>query len=198
MHVLRSFFVGPAAKGLVALGVMLAWLLVVIQPAAADTITFTGQGTNANGTCGQFEGTPPQPGGTQTWQFNLTQTDSGATMSATFSDGTSVTNIPENTHNGSTSMWFITTAAGASVTSASATFTPSGPNPQFVVSHCTAGGSPPPTTSPTTPTTRPTAPTTSPSAPTTGPPGAGTTTQPGVSPAGAAATPVVSVPTQTG
>lgn len=174
---------GPLAKALVALGVTLAWLLVVIQPASADTITFTGQGTNADGSCGSFEGGPPSPGGTQVWQFNLTQTMAGATMSATFSDGTSVTNLAESAHNGKTSMWFITTAAGAKVTSASATFTPDGPNSQFVVSHCTAGGgpptTPPPTTSPTPPTTAPAPPTTRPSAP--------TTTRPGVSAAQAAA-----------
>ncbi|HYV58796.1 MAG TPA: hypothetical protein VFA62_01880, partial [Acidimicrobiia bacterium] len=148
MRALRLFFVGPAAKALVALAVTLAWLVVVIQPAGADTITFTGQGTNADGTCGSFEGQPPPPGGTQTWQFNLTNSAAGATMSATFSDGTTVTNKAADNHTpGGVSMWFITTAAGAKVTSASATFTPSGTNPQFVVSHCTAGGTPPPTTS---------------------------------------------------
>jgi len=116
-----------------------------VGTAVADTINYTGQGTT-NGACGEFEGPAPQPGGTQTWQFNLTQTQAGATMSASFSDGTSVTNIPESDHNGKTSFWFITTATGATVTSASANFTPDGPNSQFVVSHCTAGGTPPPPT----------------------------------------------------
>ena len=139
-RVRRRFAIGGA--GLVA---GLAAMVALAIPAAADTITFTGQGTNANGTCGSFEGSPPAPGGTQTWQFNLTQTMPGATMSATFSDGTTVTNKAEDSHTGKVSKWFIVTAAGASVTSASANFTPDGPNSQFVVSHCTAG-TPPPTT----------------------------------------------------
>jgi len=116
-----------------------------VGTASADTITFTGQGTNANGTCGQFEGSPPAPGGTQTWQFNLTGTDGPATMSATFSDGTTVTNVPDDSpHAGNVSKWFIVTNAGASIVSASATRPESGGNPQFVVSHCTAGGELPP------------------------------------------------------
>jgi hypothetical protein len=115
-----------------------------VGTAAADTITFTGQGTNGDGTCGSFEGAPPAPGGTQTWQFNLTGTAGGATMSATFSDGTTVTNKPEDDHSGNVSKWFIVTNAGASVTSASATRPESDGNPQFVVSHCTAGGELPP------------------------------------------------------
>jgi hypothetical protein len=168
-HQARTAARVPVGKALIALGLCLAWLLVVVQPAGADTIQFTGQGTNANGTCGEFEGSPPPPGGTQTWQFNLTQTNSGATMSASFSDGTTVTNLAENTHNGSTSMWFITTAAGASVNSASASFTPSGPNPQFVVSHCTAGGTPPPSSTSPPGTTSPPATTRPPG--TTSPPG---------------------------
>ncbi len=123
-------------------------LFVFVGTAFADTINFTGQGTNQNGTCATFEGQPPPAGGTQTWQFNLTGTQSGATMTASFSDGTTVTDKPEDDHNGNTSFWNIVTDAGASVTSATATFTPTGQgNPQFVVSHCTAGGTPPPPTS---------------------------------------------------
>jgi hypothetical protein len=137
--------------GLLAALVAALTTFVFAGTAFADTIQFTGQGTNADGTCESFEGSPPQPGGTQTWQFNLTGTQSGATMSASFSDGTSVSNLAESDHNGNTSFWLITTAAGASVTSASATFTPAGPgNPQFVVSHCTAEGAPPTTEPPTT------------------------------------------------
>jgi hypothetical protein len=116
-----------------------------VGTALADTIPFTGQGTNANGTCGEFEGSPPAPGGTQTWQFNLTATDGPATMSATFSDGTSVTDVPDDSpHAGNVSKWFIVTNAGASIVSASATRPESDGNPQFVVSHCTAGGELPP------------------------------------------------------
>jgi hypothetical protein len=123
-------------------------MVALAIPAAADTIQFTGQGTN-NGACGEFEGQPPAPGGTQTWQFNLTGTDGPATMSATFSDGTSVTNVPDDSpHAGNVSKWFIVTNAGATVVSASATRPETGGNPQFVVSHCTAGGTPPPTTGP--------------------------------------------------
>ena len=107
-----------------------------VGTAAANTIQFTGQGTD-NGACGMFEGQPPPAGGTQTWQFNLTQTMPGATITASFSDGTSVTNQAESDHNGKTSFFFIATAAGAKVISATATFTPDGENSQFVVSHCT-------------------------------------------------------------
>jgi hypothetical protein len=147
------------AMGGGGLAVVVAAVVALALPAAADTIQFTGQGTNADGSCETFEGQPPAPGGTQTWQFNLTQTQAGATMSATFSDGTTVTDKAEDDHNGNTSMWFIVTDAGATLISASATFTPSGDNSQFVVSHCTAGGTkPPPPTTPTTPTTEPAAP----------------------------------------
>jgi hypothetical protein len=129
-----------------------------VGTAAADTITFTGQGTN-NGACGSFEGPQPPAGGTQTWQFNLTGTNGPATMSATFSDGTVVTDLPEDQpHTGNVSKWSIVTDAGATVVTASATRPETGGNPQFVVSHCTAGGQPPPptTTPPTTPpTTKP-------------------------------------------
>jgi hypothetical protein len=128
------------------LGVALA-TFGFVGTAAADTINFSGQGTNGDGTCGQFEGQPPAPGGTQTWQFNLTATDGPATMSASFSDGTSVTNVPDDSpHQGNVSKWFIVTNAGASIVSASATRPESDGNPQFVVSHCTAGGelTPPP------------------------------------------------------
>ena len=173
-RVRRRFAMGGGGLALVV-----AALVALAIPAAADTIQFTGQGTNADGSCGQFEGQPPAPGGTQTWQFNLTQTQAGATMSASFSDGTTVTNKPEDDHNGNTSFFFVVTDAGATLTSASATFTPSGANSQFVVSHCTAGGTPP-TTPPTSPPTATTEPT----------PGAPT-------PAGAA-TPVVAGATFTG
>jgi chitinase len=135
--------------------------------AFADTIQFTGQGTNNDGTCETFQQDSGVPAGKQVWQFNLTSTNSGATMSATFSDGTTVTNKAEDDHNGNTSMWFITTDLGAMVTSASATFTPTQGNPQFVVSHCSTNG-PPPTTAPpttTTPTTEPSTTTPSTTAP---------------------------------
>jgi len=152
------------AKGLLGAGLLAALtaaltVFVFAGTAFANTIDFTGQGTNKDGTCETFEGQPPAPGGTQTWQFNLTGTQPGATMSATFTNpSSSVTNKPEDDHNGNTSFWFITTAAGASLQSATATFTPvQNGNPQFVVSHCTAGGTPPTNPPPTTapPTTTP-------------------------------------------
>lgn len=118
-------------------------MFAFVGTAAAGTIQFTGQGTD-DGACGQFEGPAPDPGGTQTWQFNLTGTAGGATMSAAFSDGTTVTNKPEDDHSGNVSKWFIVTDAGATVTSASATRPESDGSPQFVVSHCTAGGEKPP------------------------------------------------------
>src|SRR5205814_9109945 len=103
----------------------------------------------------------------------------GAMMKKSFSDGTTLTTKPEDGHNGTTSFYFDVTDAGATLISASATFTPSGANSQFAVSHCTAGGTPP-TTPPTSPPTATTEPT--PAAPT---------------PAGAA-TPVVAGATFTG
>jgi len=90
-----------------------------------------------------------------------------------------VTKKAEDAHNGNPSFFFVVADAGATLASASATFTPSGANSQFVVSHCTAGGTPP-TTPPTSPPTATTEPT----------PGAPT-------PAGAA-TPVVAGATFTG
>src|SRR5215470_2600739 len=83
------------AFGGVGLAAVVTLLAALAIPAAADTIQFTGQGTD-NGACGSFEGQPPPPGGTQTWQFNLTGTDGPATMTASFSDGTSVTNLPDD------------------------------------------------------------------------------------------------------
>jgi hypothetical protein len=126
-----------------------------VGTAAADSINYTGQGTT-NGACGQFIDDPSVPAGQQVWQFNLTQTQSGATMSASFSDGTTVTNKAEDNHTGKVSKWFIQTALGATVTSASANFTPDGPNSQFTVSHCTASGVPPTTGPPPTTGTPPT------------------------------------------
>jgi non-reducing end alpha-L-arabinofuranosidase len=139
-----------------------------VGTAVADTINYTGQGTT-NGACGQFIDDPSVPAGKQVWQFNLTQTQSGATMSASFSDGTTVTNKAEDNHTGKVSKWFIQTDLGATVTSASASFTPDGPNSQFTVSHCTASGVPPTTGPP--PTTTP--PTTTPPTTASPPPGGG-------------------------
>jgi len=139
------------------LGAALA-MFAFVGTAFADTINYTGQGTT-NGACDTFEQDAGVPAGKQVWQFNLTQTQAGATMSATFSDGTTVTNKAEDAHNGKTSFWFITTDLGATVSSASATFTPDGPNSQFVVSHCSTSGVPPttgpPPTTGTSPTTTP-------------------------------------------
>jgi hypothetical protein len=123
--------------------------------AFADTTSITlGQGgTNPDGSCASFQ-QDGVPAGKQEWQFNLTNTQAGATLTASFSDGTSVTNKAEDDHNGNTSFWFIQTDLGAKLISATATFTPAGPgNSNLVVSHCVAGESPPPTTSP--PTTEP-------------------------------------------
>ena len=147
------------AQSVAGLAVVLAAVVALAIPAAADTIPFTGQGTNADGTCGSFEGTPPDPGGTQTWQFNLTGTDGPATMSASFSDGTSVTDLADDSpHPGNVSKWEIVTDAGASILpGASATRPENEGQANFVVSHCTAGGTKPPPTTPT-PETQPAAP----------------------------------------
>lgn len=177
---------------LVALGTVLT-IFGFAGTAFADTIQYTGQGTT-NGACDTFQQDNNVPAGKQVWQFNLTGTNAGATMSATFSDGTTVTNKAEDTHNGNTSMWFITTDLGATVTSASATFTPvQNGNPQFVVSHCSSSSTPPTTSPPTTspPTTSPPT-TTAPS--TTTPSGAGGSTPPEPQ----AAVAVVAVPGFTG
>jgi hypothetical protein len=141
------------------LAAVVALLVALALPAAADTVSITlGQGgTNADGSCANFQA---PASGTQTWHFNLTGTEAGATLTASFSDGTTVTNQPEDQHQGNTSFWFIVTDAGAKLISATATFTPApNGNPHLVVSDCAAGGTkPPPPTSPTTPTT-PTTPT---------------------------------------
>ena len=133
----------------------LATVLAIVSfagTAFADTIQYSGQGTT-NGACDTFEQDSNVPAGQQAWQFNLTGTAGPATMSATFSDGTVVTNLAEDQpHTGNVSKWTILTDAGATVLSASATRPESGGNPQFVVSHC-ATSEPPPTTAP--PTTAP-------------------------------------------
>jgi hypothetical protein len=132
---------------ILVLGAVALTMFAFAGTAAADTIQFEiGKGgTNADGSCESFE-PDGVPAGKQVWQFNLTQTQSGATMSASFSDGTTVTNKAEDDHNGKTSKWFIQTDLGAKLDSASATFTPDGENSQFVVSHCTAGETPQPPT----------------------------------------------------
>src|SRR5436190_13748828 len=110
------------------------------------TIQYTGQGTTG-GACDTFLDPADSPvsfdpATQQVWQFNLTQTAAGATMSGSFSDGTTVTNKAEDTHTGKVSKWFIVTAKGATVVSASATYTPDGDNAQFVVSHCWGDNTP--------------------------------------------------------
>jgi hypothetical protein len=154
-HVRHRFAIGGAG-----LAVVVAALVALAIPAAADTasITLGTGGTNADGSCANFQA---PASGTQTWHFNLTGTEAGATLTASFSDGTTVTAEPEAQHQGNTSFWFIVTDAGAKLISATATFTPA-PTGQhnLVVSDCVAGGEKPPspTTTTTTTTAKPEAP----------------------------------------
>jgi hypothetical protein len=102
------------------------------------TIDFTGQGTT-NGDCNTMIPDAGVAAGTKVWQFNLNGVDNPATatMSAVFSDPTSVTGtISPTTAQGKSAHWLITTADTATVVSASATYDGLGNNPQFVVSHC--------------------------------------------------------------
>jgi hypothetical protein len=141
------------AMGGGALAVALAAVVALALPASADTVSITlGQGgTNADGSCANFQA---PASGTQTWHFNLTGTEAGATLTASFSDGTTVTDEPEDQHQGNTSFWFIVTDAGAKLISATATFTPAPTGEHnLVVSDCVAGGEKPPTPTTTTTTT---------------------------------------------
>jgi hypothetical protein len=133
------------------IGALAAAGATAVAPAAhaAGTVTLTiGKGgTNADGSCGSVTG----EGEEQVWQFNLTGIKSGganALLTASFSDGTSVSGQSPDRVNGGVAKWFVTTESGATLTSASAdatnvTFNAAN-NPNLVVSHCTLGGETPP------------------------------------------------------
>ena len=107
--------------------------------------------TEDPGSSQQFAAGDPAGKNARVWQFNLTSTEPGATITASFSDGTSVSGQAESEHTGNVSKFFITTALDATLVSASVTFTPAaGGNSQLTVSHCIRGSTTP--TTPTTPT----------------------------------------------
>ena len=114
-----------------------AFVLGSVASAATSPITFSGQGTSGGDCSTKVPDASVSPG-EKIWQFNLTgASDPGsALLTASFSDGTSVSGkAPDNTPGGgSVAMWFITTSATATVTSASATF--SGEANNLVVSDC--------------------------------------------------------------
>lgn len=111
--------------------------------AAPTSLEHTGQGTNADGTCETLEQDDDVAAGQQVWHFVLTgQNEPGdATMDAEFDDGTTVTDLAPESTPGQTAHFFVTTAEGAALTSATAHFDTdqAGANPQFVVSNCFIG-----------------------------------------------------------
>jgi hypothetical protein len=125
-----------------------------------STVTWTGGGTT-NGYCSQVNG---EPTGSQTWQFNLTGIDSNgqnARLTASFDDGTSVSNLAPDQVNGGVAKWFVTTDAGAKLLSASAdvsNVTMGDGNANLTVSHCDFTGTPTTTTTTSTSTTTTTVP----------------------------------------
>jgi hypothetical protein len=93
-----------AGRTLVALAVTAAWFMVVVQPAAADTIPYQGNGTNANGTCGQVTEDANVPPGMQQWLFILTSPGPGPwTLTANFQNSGTKTAAGVQQGNGSTS-----------------------------------------------------------------------------------------------
>jgi hypothetical protein len=53
-----------ARRALIALAVTVWWFMVAVQPAAADTVVWTGNGTN-NGFCSDVSQDPSVPPGMQ-------------------------------------------------------------------------------------------------------------------------------------
>ena len=148
--------------GMLFVAVVSAFALLAIGSVAEaqqTSLPHTGQGTNADGTCGSFqepgEGDPVPGPGRQIWQFNLTQQGNpeDARMDATFNDGTVITGAAPDRTAGMVAMWFIETDLGAALESATAFFDQgqAGANPQFVVSHCIAGEEETTTTTTTVP-----------------------------------------------
>ncbi len=117
----------------------------VATPALAQAdIPFTGQGTNADGTCESFERdrSVNVPAGQQAWHFVLNQQGDpeSATIDATFDDGTTVTDQGPTRTSGPVAHFYVFTAQGAALVSATAhPAGDQGRNPQFVVSHCVKG-----------------------------------------------------------
>jgi hypothetical protein len=118
-----------------------ALMLGAAGPALArelEPIEWAGQGTD-NGVCADVEVDADVPAGSQLWHFVLNQQgDPGATtMDASFDDGTTVTGHGPDQVSGQVAHFFVETAAGAALLSATAyPAGDQGPNPQFVVSHC--------------------------------------------------------------
>jgi hypothetical protein len=110
--------------------------------AQPDPIEWTGQGTS-NGVCNDVQTDDAVPDGRQIWHFVLNQqrTDpGGATMDATFDDGTTVAGQEPGQVSGQVAHFFVESAEGATLLSATAYPAGNqGPNPQFVVSHCVVG-----------------------------------------------------------
>ena len=112
--------------------------------AVPTSLEHTGQGTNDDGTCETVERDNEVPAGQQVWHFVLTgQNEPGdATMEAEFDDGTTVAGLAPESTPGQTAHFFVSTAEGAALVSATAFFDTeqAGANPQFVVSNCFIGG----------------------------------------------------------
>jgi hypothetical protein len=104
--------------------------------AFADVVEWTGNGTNPDGTCEDVRGDESD---SQVWQFNLTGVASEpALLSYSFDDGTTGTDVPNDTFTGNVAKWFVTTDAGAALLSASADATLTGQGRSILtISHCT-------------------------------------------------------------
>jgi hypothetical protein len=139
-----------ATRTLVALAVTVAWFLVVVQPASADTIVWTGNGTN-NGFCSEVSQDPNVPPGMQQWLFILTSPGSGPwTLTTDFQNSSPVPVAGVQQGNGSVH-FTVLTSAGDQLLSASATNGTA--NSVLTVSHCETGPMETTTTTTTTTTT---------------------------------------------
>jgi hypothetical protein len=151
----------PLRHVVVVTVVALAAVLLAAGTAAAIDVDFEGQGTNADGTCANVTGSGDQ----QTWHFVLTSPDTGPwSLTANFSSGTQTVQ-GEQQGMGSV-FFFVTTPAGATLDSATATNGTAGS--VLTVSDCVLSEAPPPTTAAAPPTTAAAPPTTAaaPGAPT--------------------------------
>ena len=132
---------------------MLGRLTSVVFMSLFAVVVWTGQGAT-NGVCEEFEDVPAdfEPGpGEQTWHFVVVQPGNAVwTLTATFSDGTTVTNLASAPSPATVRHFYVTTDAGATLLSASASTASNVTAARLVLSHCDV----PETTTTTAPTTR--------------------------------------------
>jgi hypothetical protein len=174
------------AFGGVGLAAVVALLAALAIPAAAVTVNWTGGGTT-NGLCDD----PSGSGNLQTWHFVLTSPDPGPwTLTAEFDDAGILTDQGEQQGQGGSVFFFVTTGAGDTLLSASATN--GSANSQLTVSDCVLSEGPPPTTeAPPETTAKPPETTAKPPVTTAAPRGAAVPAAPARPPAAVAAVPRV-------